>query len=147
MTYARKLVASGYWKFVDSPWSLPLSTYRVTITGARKRSAELPRYPGVSHHRKRSYSVPSSTSLPNSTSALGQGIRLASPFFLSQLPKPGHTLTRREGQILELLTQGHSRARIAERLYISLSTVKTQLRSIYRKLEVSSAAEAIAEAE
>ena len=69
------------------------------------------------------------------------------PIFLSLLPKPGHTLTRRESQILELLTQGHSRARIAERLYISLSTVKTQLRSIYRKLEVSSAAEAIAEAE
>src|SRR5690625_900141 len=69
------------------------------------------------------------------------------PIFLSLLPKPGHTLTRRESQILELLPQGHSRARIAERLYISPSTVKTQLRSIYRKLEVSSAAEAIAEAE
>src|SRR5690625_916067 len=96
MTYARKLEASDYWKFVDSPWSLPLSTYRVTITGARKRSAELPRYPGVSHHRKRSYSALNSTSLPNSTSALGQGIRLASPFFYHSFRNPAiHALAEK----------------------------------------------------
>src|SRR5690625_1427393 len=96
MTYARKLEASDYWKFVDSPWSLPPSTYRVTITDARKRSAELPRYPGVSHHPKRSYSVPSSTSLPNSTSGLGQEIRLASPSFYHSFRNPAiHSLAEK----------------------------------------------------
>lgn len=69
------------------------------------------------------------------------------PIFLADLPKPGSSLTRREVQVLEYLAQGHTRAEIADRLFLSISTVKTQLRSLYRKLEVSSAAEAILEGE
>lgn len=67
--------------------------------------------------------------------------------FLRELPKPGRALTGREIDILELLAQGYSRAEIADRLFISVSTVKSQLQSLYRKLEVSSAADAIFEGE
>ncbi len=69
------------------------------------------------------------------------------PIFIAELPKRGHSLTDREIEVLEHLAQGMTRAKIAEKLYISLSTVKTQVQSIYRKLEVSSAAEAIFEGE
>lgn len=63
--------------------------------------------------------------------------------FLTGLPKPGHALTEREVEIIGQLAQGYRRADIAKNLYISLNTLKTQLRSIYRKLEVSSASDAI----
>lgn len=69
------------------------------------------------------------------------------PIFITELPKPGRSLTRREIQVLEYLAQGLSRAEIADRLFLSISTIKTQLRSLYRKIEVSSAAEAILEGE
>ena len=67
--------------------------------------------------------------------------------FLPDLPKPGHALTGREIEILQLLSRGYTRAEIAAELYISVSTVKTQLRSLYRKLEVSSASAAVFEGE
>jgi DNA-binding CsgD family transcriptional regulator len=67
--------------------------------------------------------------------------------FLPQLPKRGHSLTDREIEILEHLALGLTRAEIADRLFVSLSTVKTQLQSIYRKLDVSSAADAVFEGE
>ena len=72
---------------------------------------------------------------------------IGNAIFLPELPKPGKTLTGREIEILTLLSQGHTRAEIAEKLFISLSTVKTQLRALYRKLDVSSAADAIFEGE
>ena len=67
--------------------------------------------------------------------------------FVPKLPEPGKALTGREIEVLELLSSGHSRAEIAEKLFISLSTVKTQLQSLYRKLNVSSAADAVFEGE
>lgn len=63
--------------------------------------------------------------------------------FLTGLPKPGHTLTEREVEIIGQLAQGYRRTDIAKNLYISLNTLKTQLRSIYRKLEVSAASDAV----
>ncbi len=63
--------------------------------------------------------------------------------FLTGLPKPGRALTEREIQIVGQLAKGHPRAKIAENLYISLNTLKSQLRSIYRKLEVSTASDAV----
>ncbi len=63
--------------------------------------------------------------------------------FLIGLPKPGHVLTEREVEIIGQLAQGHRRADIAKKLFISLNTLKSQLRSIYRKLEVSTAADAV----
>jgi LuxR family maltose regulon positive regulatory protein len=53
-------------------------------------------------------------------------------------------LTEREVQVLRLLTGLLSAREIADNLYVSHNTVKTQIRSIYRKLGVGSRAEAVA---
>ena len=53
-------------------------------------------------------------------------------------------LSRREREVLELLTEGLRAAGIAERLVVSMPTVRTQIRSILTKLEVSSQLEAVA---
>jgi len=52
-------------------------------------------------------------------------------------------LTQRELEILERLTSGDSVRQLAIELFLSESTVKTHLGSIYRKLEVSNRVQAI----
>lgn len=54
------------------------------------------------------------------------------------------TLTDREVQILELLAQGKSNRAIGQALFITESTVKSHLKSLFAKLDVTSRAEAIA---
>jgi DNA-binding CsgD family transcriptional regulator len=54
------------------------------------------------------------------------------------------TLTRQEGEILELLVAGLSNRQIAERLVLSVKTVEGHLTTIYGKLGVSSRTQAIA---
>ncbi|MFL5824165.1 MAG: DNA-binding response regulator [Solirubrobacteraceae bacterium] len=46
-------------------------------------------------------------------------------------------LTRREVEVLELLQSGRSNAEIAQALHVSIETVRTHARRIYRKLGVS----------
>ena len=53
-------------------------------------------------------------------------------------------LTRRERELLVLIADGQSFAGIADTLFISRNTVKTLTRSLYRKLDVHSRAEAAA---
>lgn len=53
-------------------------------------------------------------------------------------------LSRREREVLELLAEGHRAAVIATRFMVSMTTVRTQIRSILVKLEVSSQLEAVA---
>ncbi len=53
-------------------------------------------------------------------------------------------LTDREVQILSLLAEGKSNKGIAQALFISESTVKTHLKSLFTKLDATSRAEAIA---
>ncbi|HEY2224015.1 LuxR C-terminal-related transcriptional regulator [Actinomycetospora sp.] len=53
-------------------------------------------------------------------------------------------LSRREREVLELLAEGQRAAAIAERLVVSMPTVRTQIRSVLTKLEVSSQLEAVA---
>ena len=52
-------------------------------------------------------------------------------------------LTLREAQVLTCLAQGCTYARIGDRLGMSLHTVTTHIKSIYRKLEVHCAAAAV----
>jgi DNA-binding NarL/FixJ family response regulator len=52
------------------------------------------------------------------------------------------SLTPREMEILGFLTEGKSTAEISARLYLSQSTVKAHLTSIFRKLGVSNRTEA-----
>lgn len=56
------------------------------------------------------------------------------------------SLTAREREVLELLTRGASYPLIGKALGISTNTVQSHIRAIYRKLEVSTKAEATAEA-
>ncbi len=53
-------------------------------------------------------------------------------------------LTRREREVLELITGGATNVRIAEQLVISEGTVKSHVKHILRKLRVNNRAEAVA---
>jgi len=55
-----------------------------------------------------------------------------------------HNISPREQEIVNLVLQGCSNQKIAEALFISLHTVKSHLRNIYQKFEVSSRYELIA---
>lgn len=59
----------------------------------------------------------------------------------------GRHLTEREVEVLVLLASGRSRDEIAAEQFISLNTLKTQLRSVYRKLGVSQRSAAVLEAQ
>lgn len=61
-------------------------------------------------------------------------------------PLPNVSLTDRELVVLQQLTTGESVAGIARTLFVSENTVRTQVRSVYRKLGVNSRDEALAEA-
>jgi DNA-binding NarL/FixJ family response regulator len=53
-------------------------------------------------------------------------------------------LTQRENEVLELLSQGFANKEIAQRLSITLDTVRYHLKQIYDKLHVRSRTEAVA---
>ena len=73
------------------------------------------------------------------------------------IPKPGDTavneaelkklnLTTREYEVLGLLTKGQSNAEIAEKLFLSLSTVKTHASNLFVKMDVKNRTQAIEKA-
>lgn len=71
---------------------------------------------------------------------LGQGASFASDSLVSaRLIEP---LSPQEQRVLRLLVTGLSNPEIAEALVVSINTVKTQVRSIYQKLNVKSRKEA-----
>jgi DNA-binding NarL/FixJ family response regulator len=53
-------------------------------------------------------------------------------------------LSPREREVLELLTEGMRAAAIAEHFVVSMPTVRTQIRSIFAKLDVGSQLQAVA---
>jgi DNA-binding NarL/FixJ family response regulator len=56
-------------------------------------------------------------------------------------PKIGD-LSFRQGEILEMVVEGLSNAQIAERLYLSESTIKQHLGAVYKELGVSNRTQA-----
>jgi DNA-binding NarL/FixJ family response regulator len=57
---------------------------------------------------------------------------------------PPSSLSTREVEVLHLLIEGHSYKAIADRLFLSVHTVRFHLHNIYAKLHVSTRAEAVA---
>lgn len=55
-------------------------------------------------------------------------------------------LSKREYEVLELLTKGYSYKKIATHLFVSVDTIGTHIKNIYSKLQVNSASEAVAKA-
>ena len=60
-----------------------------------------------------------------------------------ELPDPIEQLTKKEKEILDLITAGKSNKEIASELFVELSTVKTHINKIYSKLNISQRKEAI----
>ena len=59
-------------------------------------------------------------------------------------PDPLERLSEREAEVLELASQGLTNADLAERLGVTVHTVKFHLASVYRKLGVANRTEAVA---
>ncbi|XAS76547.1 response regulator transcription factor [Dermatophilaceae bacterium Sec6.4] len=58
-------------------------------------------------------------------------------------PGRGEGLSDRESEVLALITQGFSNAEVARRTFLSPNTVKSYIRTIYRKIDVSSRTQAV----
>ena len=61
----------------------------------------------------------------------------------SKTKPPHHLLTKRQYEILQLLTIGNSNRDIAEHLYISEKTVKNHVSSLFKKLAVEDRTQAV----
>ncbi|MDY7224104.1 response regulator [Halalkalibacterium halodurans] len=59
--------------------------------------------------------------------------------------KPLHILTRRECEVLQLMTDGYSNRMIGEALYISEKTVKNHVSNILQKMNVNDRTQAVVE--
>lgn len=59
---------------------------------------------------------------------------------------PNSPLTKRETEILQLISEGKTYTQISEELFISKETSKTHIKNIYSKLQVTCKSEAIAKA-
>jgi DNA-binding NarL/FixJ family response regulator len=61
----------------------------------------------------------------------------------SDWPGRGEGLTDRESEVLALITQGMSNAEVADLTYLSPNTIKSYIRSVYRKIGVTSRTQAV----
>ena len=64
-------------------------------------------------------------------------------FFLNEQALNDLNLSKRELEVLQLMAEGLSNHEISERLYVSLSTVKTHSRNLFDKLGVARRTQAI----
>ena len=69
--------------------------------------------------------------------------KVISSFQKPVINEAAQLLTRREQELLDLLAQGYRYKEIADKLSLSIDTIRTHIRNIYRKLEVQSRAEAL----
>lgn len=80
---------------------------------------------------------------------LGAGLIIGKIYFKEEITKetaPLQLLSRRETEVLELLCQQKTNQQIADELCIELSTLKTHINRIYKKLEVKNRSQLIAKA-
>jgi NarL family two-component system response regulator LiaR len=67
----------------------------------------------------------------------------ATPFVLDEKELANLALTRRELEVLQLMAEGLSNHEIAERLFVSLSTVKTHAAKLFEKMAVERRTQAV----
>ncbi len=70
-------------------------------------------------------------------------INQAEDFTINEVELRKLNFSKREYEVLQLLTKGHSNAAIAENLFLSLSTVKTHVSNLFVKLDVKSRTQVI----
>jgi Response regulator containing a CheY-like receiver domain and an HTH DNA-binding domain len=70
-------------------------------------------------------------------------VRQHGPFVLDQEALKRLDLTSREYEVLQLLAKGCSNADIADRLFLSLSTIKTHVSNLFVKLNVENRTQAV----
>lgn len=61
-----------------------------------------------------------------------------------QAIQPTYSLTAGEYEVMKLVWEGHTNQQVTEKLSVSINTVKTHLKNIFLKLDVSTRSEAIA---
>jgi len=71
-------------------------------------------------------------------------IELVRPAAIPSAQPPAAPLTRREHVVLANLSEDVTLEQIAAKLFVTRNTIKSQVRSLYRKLGVSTRAEAVA---
>jgi two-component system response regulator DegU len=64
----------------------------------------------------------------------------------SMLEQSEEIISKREVEVLQLIAEGASTPEVAERLYISVKTVKNHLASIYQKLDSRDRTQAVVRA-
>jgi NarL family two-component system response regulator LiaR len=70
-------------------------------------------------------------------------VPMSAEYTINQAALEALNLTNREFEILQLISNGHSNAEIAESLFLSLSTVKTHLSNLYVKMDVKRRTQAV----
>lgn len=75
-----------------------------------------------------------------------QVARLVLAAFEARTAVPDYGLTPRETDVLREMVGGHTQPQIADRLFVSLSTVNSHVQSVYRKLHVHNGSAAVSKA-
>ena len=70
-------------------------------------------------------------------------IDTSGPFVLDEANLQKLGISKREYEVLELVSRGLSNQEIAEKLFVSTSTVKTHISSLFAKLDVNRRTQAI----
>lgn len=73
-------------------------------------------------------------------------IMVRSEFVFNQKAQEQRGISKRELEVLELMAQGLANQEIADKLFVSLNTVKTHSANIFSKLEVNRRTQAIQKA-
>lgn len=109
-------------------------------TGVLLKNAAWPEFVEAVRVAARGEPVVDRAVLPTLVNAI-RGIPVAPPF-----PPAAALLTAREHTVVQLVAAGLTNASIADRLTITVATVKRHLSTIFAKLEVSNRSEAVAAA-
>ena len=83
--------------------------------------------------------------LKNGGSPMSSSIarKVIASFHAPEIKQSQYNLTNRENEILELLAKGYRYKEIAEKLIVSIETVRSHVHHIYEKLQVSSRTDAL----